>query len=126
MAPKNPRTIITSGNGAIQDLVLRGRLILRLMADPRISAWLKLIPVGAALYVLIPDLLIGPIDDALALWLGTVVFLELCPQPIVQEHMDALLMPGSQPAAVKTTPQDYIDADFRDAEESDPEGDPPA
>lgn len=56
------------------------------MRDPRINPLLKLLPIGAILYLVIPDFIIGPIDDAFILWLGTTLFVELCPQHIVDEH----------------------------------------
>ena len=65
---------------------MRIRLILRLMRDPRINPILKLLPIGALLYLVIPEPIVGPIDDAFLLWLGTTLFVELCPQQIVQEH----------------------------------------
>ena len=39
---------------------------------------------------MIPDFLPGPIDDAFPVWLGTSMFVELCPVNVVQEHMDDL------------------------------------
>jgi hypothetical protein len=48
------------------------------------------LPVGALAYLVIPDIAIGPIDDALIIWLGTYLFVELCPQDVVQEHMQKL------------------------------------
>ena len=39
--------------GFIQNLILRGRLILRLMGDSRVSFLLKLLPIGALIYLLV-------------------------------------------------------------------------
>ena len=39
---------------------------------------------------MIPDIVPGPIDDAVVIWLGTFAFVELCPPHIVQEHIEAL------------------------------------
>ncbi len=68
------------------------KLILKLMMDPRVPAWLKALPVVSFGYLLwIPDLApIIPIDDALVLWLGTQMFIELCPPDIVAEHRGEL------------------------------------
>jgi uncharacterized membrane protein YkvA (DUF1232 family) len=60
------------------------------MGDLRINPLIKLLPIGALGYWIIPDPAIGPIDDALVLWLGTTLFVELCPEEIVREHRDAL------------------------------------
>ena len=66
------------------------RLVLRLMADRRVNPLLKLLPIGTVLYFFIPDLILGPIDDALILGIGTYLFIELCPPHIVEEHREAL------------------------------------
>ena len=60
------------------------------MGDNRVSPLLKLLPIGSALYFIIPDLAIGPMDDVAVVWLGTYLFVELCPPEIVEEHMAAL------------------------------------
>ena len=66
------------------------RLVLRLMADRRVNPLLKLLPIGTVIYFFIPDLIIGPIDDALIVGIGTYLFIELCPPQIVEEHRQAL------------------------------------
>ncbi len=89
---KNPNS------GFFQDLILRIKLILRLMGDRRINFFLKLIPVAALIYLVSPiDLLpgialpvIGALDDAAVIWLGSTLFVALCPDDVVQEHTDAL------------------------------------
>ena len=80
----------SENDGVINNLTLRLKLITRLMMDSRINPLLKLLPIGALLYLVIPDAILGPIDDALVIWLGFHFFVELCPQEIVDEHMDAL------------------------------------
>jgi uncharacterized membrane protein YkvA (DUF1232 family) len=95
----NKRDIINNQNsGFFQDLVLRLKLILRLIGDRRVNPLLKLLPIVAALYVISPlDLIpgalipiIGALDDAAVLWLGTTLFITLCPDEVVQEHTNAL------------------------------------
>ncbi len=78
------------GSGIFENLTVRIKLIVRLMMDGRVNPLIKLLPIGTLLYFLIPDVIIGPIDDVAIVWLGTVLFVELCPDEIVQEHMDAL------------------------------------
>lgn len=91
MPERKERSIIPhQGGGVFQDLALRIKLILRLMADRRVSPWLKLMPIGSLLYLLFPDIAPGPIDDAAIIWLGFYLFVELCPPQIVEEHMEAL------------------------------------
>jgi uncharacterized membrane protein YkvA (DUF1232 family) len=95
----NNRNIInTQNSGFFQDLVLRLKLILRLMGDRRVNFFLKLLPIAAAIYVISPvDLIpgavlpvIGALDDAAVLWIGSTLFVTLCPDEIVQEHTNAL------------------------------------
>ena len=51
---------------------------------------LKMLPIGSLAYLVIPDIAIGPIDDAAVIWLATYLFVELCPPAVVQEHLEAL------------------------------------
>lgn len=99
MAEKKKSTsIVPSQGGVLQEAVNRLKLIFRLMGDRRVSAFLKLIPVGALIYLISPiDLapgvafpIIGALDDAGILWLGSYLFVELCPPNVVNEHIKAL------------------------------------
>jgi uncharacterized membrane protein YkvA (DUF1232 family) len=98
----------------LRNVILRVRLILRLLGDRRVSAWLKIIPVVGLLYLvspmdLIPDIalpVIGELDDAAVLWLTNYLFVELCPPAIVQEHI-AALTGGPDPSEV----DDVVDAE---------------
>ena len=90
--------LANQNNGYFHDLVLRLKLIMRLMGDKRVNFLLKIIPVGALIYLVSPiDLIpgavlpvIGALDDAAVLWIGATLFVELCPDDVVQEHMNAL------------------------------------
>lgn len=97
MSKENRRKITPYSGGVFQGLTNRIKLILRLMADPRVSPFLKVIPVASLVYLLFPDLAPGPIDDAMIIWLSTSLFVELCPQEVVQEHMEAIerTIPGT-------------------------------
>lgn len=97
MSDKNPRKVVISQHGGMtRDFVNRVKLILKLMGDPRVSPWVKLIPIGAVAYLVSPiDIIMGipgvaALDDAAILWFGSNVFIELCPPEVVQEHMRAL------------------------------------
>lgn len=90
------RDLISSQNtGFFQDLIQRTKLILRLMGDKRVNFLLKILPVAAIVYLvspidLVPGLalpVIGALDDAAVLWLGTSLFVALCPEEVVQEHL---------------------------------------
>jgi uncharacterized membrane protein YkvA (DUF1232 family) len=95
---KNRNIINYQNSGFIQDLILRVKLILRLVGDPRVNFLVKLLPIAAAIYVISPlDLIpgavipfIGALDDAAVIWLGTTLFMSLCPEEVVREHTDAL------------------------------------
>jgi hypothetical protein len=91
MAEKTNRKIIyPKSDGFFQGLSLRIKLILRLIADPRVNVLIKALPIGSIVYLVMPDFMPGPIDDALVIWLATYLFVELCPPDIVQEHLEAL------------------------------------
>lgn len=127
MANKS-RSITTPG--FFQGISNRVRLIVRLMADKRISPLLKLLPIGSVVYLFVPtDLMpIIPVDDAAVLWLGSYLFVELCPQDIVQEHWDQIqaaynvLDPRAEtkPPVKETVDQsEIIDAEFEEIRRED-------
>ena len=82
MAKKNRNDLSPQNNGFFQDLVMRIKLVLRLMSDPRVNFFLKLLPVAALVYLVSPvDLapgavlpIIGALDDAAVLWIGLSLF----------------------------------------------------
>lgn len=96
MTEKKTRKIIVPQGGMVRDFVVRLKLILKLMGDPRVSPWVKLVPIGAFVYLISPvDLIMGipgidALDDAAVLWIGSTLFVELCPPEVVQEHMRSL------------------------------------
>lgn len=115
MADKRTRKIIVPPQGGtLRALVNRLKLIMRLMGDPRVSPWVKLVPLGAFVYLVSPiDLIMGipgidALDDAAVIWIGSTLFVELCPQDVVQEHMRAL---SNQ---VVDDSGDIVDADTTD------------
>lgn len=81
------KTIIPPSSGFFAELANRFRLIGRLMMDSRVNPLVKLLPVGAVAYAIWPIDIPGPIDDAAVLWLGTTLFVQLCPPDVVDEHM---------------------------------------
>lgn len=86
MPDDRPNPIIPSNGGLLDQLGMRARLILRLLKDGRVHPLLKLLPIGSLVYLLVPDLAPGPLDDAAILWLGAYLFVELCPPEVVAEH----------------------------------------
>jgi hypothetical protein len=111
--------IKSSSGGFFQDIGVRIKLIIRLMRDRRVSFFLKLLPLSTLVYLVAPDFLPFIVDDALIMWLGTYLFVELVPDAIVDEHMRALqkkLTPAAPPAAPEEPP--IVDAEFRDVDET--------
>jgi hypothetical protein len=86
----NRKIIFPQNRGFFQDLTLRVKLIMRLLGDSRVNPLLKLLPIGSLIYLIVPDIAPGPIDDAAVIWLATYLFVELCPPNVVQEHLDSL------------------------------------
>ena len=90
MSDRNKRAISPQSGGFFTGVSDHLKLVLRLMSDRRVSPFLKLIPIGTLAYFFIPDLVIGPIDDAAIIGLGLYLFVELCPPEVVEEHRAAL------------------------------------
>ena len=91
MSDKSNRKIMLPKSGGIfQELTLRIKLILKLIADRRVNPLLKILPIGSLIYLVLPDIAPGPIDDAALIWLATYLFVELCPPDVVQQHLEAL------------------------------------
>lgn len=123
----NKRDIINSQNtGFFQDLVQRIKLIGRLMGDKRINFFLKILPVASLIYLVSPvDLapglalpVIGALDDAAILWLGTSLFLSLCPEEVVEEHMSLLnkVVTGAWRDAEEKKSTEIVELEPRDEE----------
>ncbi|MBM3181603.1 MAG: DUF1232 domain-containing protein [Chloroflexi bacterium] len=86
---------ISQQGGIVRNVLNQLKLIFRLMGDRRVNFFAKLVPVGALIYLVSPlDFIsipiIGVVDDAALLWLGSYIFTELCPPEVVAEHMRAL------------------------------------
>ena len=111
---KTRKIIVPASRGMTRDFVDRLKLILKLMGDSRVSPWVKLIPIGAVAYLISPiDLIMGipgvaALDDAAILWIGSNLFVELCPPDVVQEHMRNL---GNN---LEDRSGDIVDADVTD------------
>lgn len=97
MADKKPdKLMVPPQGGMLRDLIARLKLISRLMADRRVNIFVKLLPLASLAYLIWPaDVIpvipvIGALDDAAILWIGSYLFVELCPPNVVQEHMKEL------------------------------------
>ena len=111
---KSGKLLVPGQDGMFRAAVTRFKLIMRLLGDRRVSPWVKLIPIGALIYLISPiDLIMGvpgidALDDAAVIWFGTSLFVELCPPNVVKEHL----------AEISGEPEedggDVIDADVTD------------
>lgn len=112
----NPRRLVSEpDNGLFAELGVQARLLMRLLADRRVSPLLKILPIVSFLYLLFPFDFLGPVDDAIVIWLGATLFIELSPQEVVEEHR-AALSPARKNGADKEPridEGDIIDADYR-------------
>ncbi|MEW6094823.1 MAG: DUF1232 domain-containing protein [Chloroflexota bacterium] len=121
------RELINSQNtGFFQDLIQRIKLIGRLLGDKRVNFFLKILPVASVIYLVSPiDFapglalpIIGALDDAAILWLGTSLFVSLCPEEVVQEHLAALnkVVDSSWRDAEKEPVTDIVEVEPKDEE----------
>jgi uncharacterized membrane protein YkvA (DUF1232 family) len=118
MADRKDRQLTVPQGGMVRDFVLRLKLIGRLMGDKRVNFFLKLLPLASVAYLFWPvDVVpaialpvIGVLDDAAILWIGSTLFVELCPPEVVREHMQNLRSNLDEV-------NDVIDAESTDADE---------
>ena len=107
---KNSLNKNTFGGGFIGDILTRIRLTFELLKDARVSLWAKAIPVISLLYLIVPlDLLVGPIDDAVILYVGMDLFVDLCPREVVNEHLARI-----QGKPLQQKKDDVIDVQFKE------------
>ncbi len=66
-------------------MVKQIQLIIRLLRDPRVHPLLKLLPFLSLLYLVFPDLVPGPFDDAVVIALFLQFFLTLVPDDLIQD-----------------------------------------
>jgi len=114
MSEKPNQSITPSGGGGFfEGLTVSIKLVLRLLADSRVNPLLKLLPIGTLVYLVVPDVVVGPIDDAAIIWLGTYLFVELCPPDVVNEHRQALsgIVPPAQPDPLDKE-EEIVDAEY--------------
>jgi uncharacterized membrane protein YkvA (DUF1232 family) len=99
MSEKRPSNLLVPPKGGVmRDFMNRIKLILRLIGDRRVNFFLKFLPIASLAYLIWPlDLapgvalpVIGALDDAAILWLGSYLFVELCPPEVVREHVKQL------------------------------------
>jgi uncharacterized membrane protein YkvA (DUF1232 family) len=97
MADRKPgKFIVPAQGGPMRSFVNHLKLVARLMADRRVNIFLKTLPLASLGYLILPaDLIpvvpfVSALDDAAILWIGSTLFVELCPDDVVKEHKRAL------------------------------------
>ena len=118
MAEKRPSKIMVPPQGGmLRDFAGRIKLIFRLLGDRRVNFFLKFLPLASVAYLFWPlDAIalpiIGVLDDAAILWIGSTLFVELCPPNVVQEHMNELASNTDDSSG------DVVDAEASDVDNS--------
>lgn len=110
---RRKKSLLSSGD-IFSQIGLHIKLVLRLMGDKRVNFFLKLLPIFAVIYAILPDLAIGPIDDGAILWLSSYLLTTLSPQDVVEQYRKELwnTIPGEWHDLNES---DVIDADFKDS-----------
>lgn len=119
MTDNRRKLLVPPRGGMMKDFVKRLKLIGKLMADDRVSIFLKALPLASIAYLIWPiDLapgvalpIIGALDDAAILWIGSTLFVELCPDGVVKEHMEELDIAGNDSGEI-------VDADSSDVSDN--------
>jgi uncharacterized membrane protein YkvA (DUF1232 family) len=94
--PNDKRPVIYDENlNFFRNLILQARLVWLLMGDARVPVWVKGLPIGALVYLIVPfdfDMIpiLGYADDVVVLAMGFKMFIDLCPSDVVEEHMRTL------------------------------------
>jgi uncharacterized membrane protein YkvA (DUF1232 family) len=105
--------------GFWKGLVRQFRLSWRLLWDPRVPGWTKLLPFITLAYIispidLIPDVALGlgQLDDLGILLLGVRLFTELVPEEILLQHLQKM---GADVDQWRVTDEDssVIDAEYK-------------
>lgn len=115
MSDNRRKLIANPQGGLMKSFVKQLKLIGRLMGDNRVSVFVKALPLAALGYLIFPlDLapgvvfpVIGALDDAAIMWIGSTLFVQLCPDDVVKEHMEQLDM-------ITGDSDDIVDAETRD------------
>ena len=87
----------TKDEGFWREMWHQMRLVWYLIRDPEVPFYLKVLPLAAFIYILIPtDFIpdvfpvVGQLDDLTALIVGGKVFIELAPQRVVAEYIRSM------------------------------------
>lgn len=83
---------VPGSQGFFHQAALRIKLFFRMMKDPRINIFLKLLPIASIIYLIVPfDLApLFALDDAAIVSLAFYLFIELSPKEVIDELMQEL------------------------------------
>ncbi len=102
--------------GFWRDLWQQTRLVFRLIRDPEVPFYLKIVPFVGLVYVLMPVdfisdfvLVMGQLDDITALVVGTKIFIELAPPHVVARHMQEIRMQDGYGSVVEGEYKEALD-----------------
>jgi len=114
------KQITPSNPGFLRDLLLKAKLVYKLMGDKRVNTFLKLIPIGSLAYLVFPaDLLpFLPFDDLAVVGMGMYLFIELCPQHVVEEHLTNLRLVVTTPLKRNGQDELVIDGEVKEIEDT--------
>lgn len=90
------------------------RLLLRLLRDERVSPLLKLIPLLSLVYLILPDLIPGPIDDAVLMALLAEIFLTFVPKEVLEDNRRQIERDSN-----RQKKEDIIDGEFWEEKKED-------
>jgi uncharacterized membrane protein YkvA (DUF1232 family) len=118
MPEDHNKKVVRAEGGFFDDVWLYMRLVVRLLMDPRVNIFLKMLPIGSLVYLLFPFDFPGPIDDLAVVGMGMFMFIELCPPEVVDEHKRALqgVFPGPVDSSQKDSGSEFSDDDIIEAE----------
>lgn len=113
------KPVVSAGQvGALAQLLRTLRLVWRLLRDPRVPIFPKLILLAGAIYVispidLIPDVILGlgQLDDIGIAFMTIALFIELCPRALVDEHRTAIAAEAGKP--IQPADEESIEGSFR-------------
>ncbi|HYP39216.1 MAG TPA: DUF1232 domain-containing protein [Chloroflexia bacterium] len=96
----------------MSEMIQKGRLAWRLINDPRVPGWVKVgIPLLLLLYFFspvdfIPDFILGlgQLDDLGVVLLGLSLIVRFSPQPVVEEHRQAMGLDARPDTSRQTRP----------------------
>lgn len=93
-------------SGFFGELWQKARLVYKLFLDPEVPIYLKVLPVAAIVYLLLPfDFLpdvipgIGQLDDITILIVGAKMFIDMAPHEVVERHLQGMRVHGDNISA---------------------------